>query len=49
VFPNDKALEKMLFLAYSDLSKKWKFAIRDWGKIISQLAITFGEMLKLDV
>ena len=49
IFPNDKALEKMLFLAYFDLSKKWTTAIRDWTKIISQLAIAFEGRLNLNL
>ncbi len=49
IFPNDKALEKMLFLAYFDLSKKWTTALRDWSKIISQLAIAFEGRLNLNL
>ncbi len=49
IFPNDKALEKMLFLAYYDLTKKWKTALRDWTKIISQLAIAFEGRLDLNL
>jgi len=49
VFPNDKALEKMLFLAYFDLSKKWKNAPRYWSKIINQLAIAFEGRLNLNL
>jgi len=49
IFPNDKALEKMLFLAYFDLSEKWTAALRDWTKIISQLAIAFEERLNLNL
>ncbi len=49
IFPNDKALEKMLFLAYFDLSKKWTAALRDWSKIISQLAIAFEDRLNLSL
>jgi len=49
VFPTDAALEKMLYLAYLDISKKWNGAIRDWTKIIAQLAIHFEGRLKLDV
>jgi len=49
IFPIDKALEKMLFLAYFDLSKKWTATLRDWTKIISQLAIAFEGRLNLNL
>ena len=49
VFPTDAALEKMLYLAYLDISKKWKKAIRDWTKIIAQLAIHFEGRLNLEL
>lgn len=41
VFPTDDALLKMLFLAASNASKKWRFAVRDWLKVIAQLDIFF--------
>ena len=41
VFPTDDALLKMLFLAASNASKKWRFAVRDWLKVIAQLDISF--------
>ena len=49
VFPTDAALEKMLYLAYLDISKKWKKAIRDWTKIIAQLAVHFEGRLNLEL
>ena len=47
IFPTDAALEKMLYLAYLDISKKWKTAIRDWTKIVAQLDIHFEGRLNL--
>ena len=47
IFPSNAALEKMLYAAYIDLSKKWKTAIWDWFKIIAQLAIHFEERVRL--
>jgi len=47
IFPTDSALEKMLYLAYLDISKKWKTAIRDWTKIVAQLDIHFEGRLNL--
>lgn len=40
-FPTDESLLKMLYLAMIDITKKWTQCIRDWGKIINQLAIYF--------
>ena len=41
VFPNDASLLKMLFLASSDILKKWKTPIFAWRTILPQLAIFF--------
>ena len=49
VFPNDSALEKMLFLAYQDVSKKWTQSLRDWTKIVAQLAVAFEGRLDLNL
>ena len=43
VFPNDKALLKMLYLATMDATEKWSIRIRDWPLILSQLTIYFQE------
>lgn len=43
MFPNDEALTKALFLAYRDLSKKWKMPLRNWPFIVSQLDLMYGE------
>lgn len=40
-FPTDDSLLKMLYLAMMDITKKWTMKVRDWGKIINQLAIHF--------
>jgi len=47
IFPNDESLEKLLYLAQNDVTKKWNKSIRHWGKIITQLAIIFPERIKL--
>jgi transposase-like protein len=49
VFPSDKALLKLMYLATIDASKKWSMANRDWGEIIGQLAIHFSDRLKLEI
>ena len=45
-FTNDEALTKMLYLAYSDIAKKWTLPVRNWAYIFSQLSIKFEDRLK---
>ncbi len=47
IFPNNQALIKRLWLAQNDISKKWSVPIRNWGEIISQLAIFFDGRINL--
>lgn len=47
VFPNDTALEKLVYLAYRNIQKKWTMPLANWGTIAQQLAIKFGERFKL--
>lgn len=49
IFPNDESLRKILYLAYMDIQKKWTSRQPKWNFIISQLAIIFGERIKLDL
>jgi transposase-like protein len=41
VFPTDDSLLKMLYLAMTDITKKWMGRRKDWGQIHSQLEIFF--------
>jgi transposase-like protein len=41
IFPTDDALFKMLYLAMTDITKKWVGKPWDWGKILEQLIIYF--------
>lgn len=43
IFPHDKSLRKLLFLAQRDISKKWTSPIHNWGKIYAQILILFEE------
>ena len=45
VFPNEAALTKLLFLAVSNLTKRWTSRIREWPKIYPQLLVFFEEIL----
>lgn len=45
--PNDTALEKLVYLAYRNIRKKWTMPLANWGTIEQQLAIKFGDRFKL--
>lgn len=47
VFTNDKALEKLVYLAYRNIVKKWNKPISNWAKTAQQLAIIYPERLHL--
>jgi transposase-like protein len=47
VFPNDTALEKLVYLAYRNIRKKWTMPLANWGAISQQLSIKFGERFLL--
>ncbi len=38
--------EKLVYLAYKDIAKKWTMPLRNWAFIFSQLSIIFEERLK---
>ena len=40
-FPSAEAARKLLYLINRDITKKWTAPIRDWAKILNQLAIIF--------
>jgi putative transposase len=43
VFPDDQAVLKAVYLAVANIEKKWTLPVRDWGSVINQLIIIFGE------
>lgn len=45
IFPTDESLTKMLYLATMEVTKKWTMRIHNWGQILSQLSIYFGERI----
>jgi putative transposase len=47
VFPSDTALEKLVYLAYRDISGKWTMPLSNWALISQQLAIKFGDRFKI--
>jgi transposase-like protein len=40
-FPSDMALQKLIYLAYLNIRKKWTQPLQNWSLTISQLAIWF--------
>jgi transposase-like protein len=49
VFSTDTALEKILYLVMSNITKKWTLPVRNWGLTLSQLSILFEERLDIDL
>ena len=47
VFTNDTALEKLIYLAYRNIAKKWNKPIANWAKTSQQLAIIYPDRLHL--
>lgn len=47
VFTNDQALEKLVYLAYRNIKKKWTSSLSNWGLISQQLAIKFDGRFSL--
>ena len=45
VFPSDTALLKVLYLATTEISKKWTMPLRDWGKVLGELEIMYPDRL----
>lgn len=45
VFPSDTSLEKMLYLASSNIIKKWTQRYRGWDQVLGQLIILYEDRL----
>ncbi|BBJ31129.1 hypothetical protein RAS_02380 [Rickettsia asiatica] len=39
VFPDDKSIQKIIFLALTNASKKWTMPIKNWAMALNQFAI----------
>jgi hypothetical protein len=44
--PND-SLFKILYLIVMDASEKWTMPLQNWGMILNQLQVYFGERLEV--
>ena len=49
VFPNDEALLKCIYLAITEISKKWTSPCANWGQTIAQFKINFGDRVPIDI
>lgn len=45
-FTSEQSLLKLMFLAITEVSKKWTMPIHNWGLTMSQLYIKFGDRLQ---
>jgi transposase-like protein len=43
IYPTDDSLMKSLYLATIDVEKKWTAKIQNWGYVLGQLDVRFGE------
>jgi putative transposase len=46
IYPTDDALRKSIYLSVQEISKKWTQPIQNWGIIIGQFMIFFGDRLE---
>jgi len=47
VFPDDQSVLKSVYLAISNIQKKWSMPIRDWGMILNQFIIIFEDRCQI--
>lgn len=47
VFPHDQAALKAVYLAITNIEKKWTMSIRDWGMILQQFLIKFEDRCRI--
>ena len=45
IYPTDDAIRKSVYLSIQEISRKWTMPLRDWGVIIGQLTLFFGDRL----
>jgi putative transposase len=46
-FVSDDALMKLLYLTTMNITEKWTMPIKDWGQILAQLYMFFGDRVKI--
>lgn len=47
VFPDDQAIQKLIFLALKNISKKWTMPIKQWKAALNQFAVRFQDRFPL--
>ncbi len=47
VFPDDLAALKSVFLAITNVQRKWTMPLRNWGQIVNQLVIIFEDRCRI--
>ena len=47
VFPDDQAAMKSVYLAISNIERKWTMPIRNWGMILQQFLIKFEDRCRI--
>ena len=47
VFTSDAALEKLVYLAFTRIRKKWTQPVQNWGQTAQQLAILFPDRFRI--
>jgi transposase-like protein len=47
IFPDDQSVLKAVYLAISNVEKKWTMPIREWGKLINQFIIKFEDRCRI--
>jgi putative transposase len=48
LFPNDDAVQKILYLALRNIAKKWTMPIPNWSAAMNQFAILFEERVPMN-
>jgi putative transposase len=46
-FPDDNAVKKSVYLALSEITKKWTMPIRNWGIVLNQFITIFGDRCRV--
>jgi len=46
-FPTDQAVMKSVYLAVREATRKWTMPIRNWGVILNQFLIIYGERVRI--
>ncbi|MFY9116411.1 MAG: IS256 family transposase, partial [Bacteroidales bacterium] len=46
-FPNDDALKKSVYLAITEIEKKWTMPIRNWAVVLNQFITIFEDRVLL--